>query len=206
MTVAELSLSAPSRRLVRPAKADVLRYFESREAVLLELLELLATQVADWVAELERQAVPTGGGSRERGDRLADLPASSMARRPVLCDLLGSQAAVLEHNVSAEVAIRHKQTAGKSLGNLVALAGRYLPELGDDGAATLVETTLLMDVAARPCSRPPQAVLAAYASDPALAAMRIDFTGTVRRTAEVTASCLLARKETPKATTTATTT
>lgn len=196
MTVAELSLTALSRRVCL-AKANVLRYFESREAVLLELLE---TQVTDWVAELEREAVPTGGGSGERGDRLAELLASSMARRPVLCDLLSSQASVLEHNISAEVAIRHKQAARKSLGNLVALAGRYLPELGDDGAAALMETTLLMAMAAWPCSRPPQAVLAAYASDPALAMMRIDFADAVRRTAQVTASGLLARKEAPKAT------
>ncbi|MEU9348418.1 TetR/AcrR family transcriptional regulator [Streptomyces sp. NPDC048278] len=198
MTVAELSLSALSRRVCL-AKANVLRYFESREAVLLELLE---TQVADWVAELERETVPTGGGSRGRGERLADLLAVSMARRPVLCDLFSSQAAVLEHNISAETATRHKHAARKSLGNLTALAARYLPELGDDGASALVETTLLTAMAAWPCSRPPQAVLAAYASDPALAAMRIGFTDTLRRTAEVTASGLLARQENPKATVT----
>ncbi len=196
MTVSELSLSALSRRVCL-AKANVLRYFESREAVLLELLD---TQVSDWLAELEREAVPAGT-TEERGDRLAALLAASMARRPVLCDLLSSQAAVLEHNISTEVAARHKHTARESLERLVALAARYLPELGDEGAATLVETTLLMAVAAWPCSRPPQAVLAAYASDPALAALRIDFTDVVRRTVEVTSSGLLARRETLHATT-----
>ncbi|MFF7214755.1 TetR/AcrR family transcriptional regulator [Streptomyces sp. NPDC008238] len=196
MTVAELTLSALSRRVCL-AKANVLRYFESREAVLLELLE---TQVTDWIAELEREAVPTGGSVEERGDRLAELLAVSMARRPVLCDLLSSQASVLEHNISAEVAIKHKHTARESLGSLVALAARHLPELSDDGAAALVETTLLMAVAAWPCSRPPQALLTAYASDPAPAAMHIDFTDAVRRTAEVTASGVLARRRTPDGT------
>ncbi|MEU1621064.1 TetR/AcrR family transcriptional regulator [Streptomyces sp. NPDC005722] len=196
MTVAELTLSALSRRVCL-AKANVLRYFESREAVLLELLE---TQVADWIAELEREAVPTGGSVEERGARLAELLAVSMARRPVLCDLLSSQASVLEHNISAEVAIKHKRAARESLESLVALAARHLPELGDDGAAALVETTLLMAVAAWPCSRPPQALLTAYASEPALAAMRIDFTDAVRRTAEVTASGLLARRRIPDGT------
>jgi hypothetical protein len=44
-------------------------------------------------------------------------------------------------------------------------------------------------------AQPTEAMLAAYASDPALAAMRVNFTDVVRRTAEVTASGLLARQE-----------
>ncbi|MEU9343542.1 hypothetical protein AB0D74_20280, partial [Streptomyces sp. NPDC048278] len=52
------------------------------------------------------------------------------------------------------------------------------------------------------CRCAPQAVLAAHASDPALAAMRIGFTDALRRTAQVTASGLLARQENPKATVT----
>ncbi|MFG2951906.1 TetR/AcrR family transcriptional regulator [Streptomyces adustus] len=191
MPVAELTLNALSRRVCL-AKANVLRYFESREAVLLELLE---AEVADWIAELERETDTVEGTAEERGDRLAALLADSMARRPVLCDLLSSQATVLEHNISTEVAIRHKHTARKSLQNLVALTARHLPELGDEDAAALVESTLLTAIAAWPCSRPPQPLLAAYASDPALAAMRINFTDAVRRTTEVTASGLLARRQ-----------
>ncbi|MFF1595716.1 hypothetical protein ACFVY0_48130 [Streptomyces sp. NPDC058286] len=61
-------------------------------------------------------------------------------------------------------------------------------------AASLTETTLLMAMTAWPCSRPSPAMLAAYASDPALAAMRMDFTDVVRRTTAVAASGLLARQ------------
>ncbi|MFH8801038.1 hypothetical protein ACH4F6_15795 [Streptomyces sp. NPDC017936] len=51
-----------------------------------------------------------------------------------------------------------------------------------------------MAMTAWQCSRPAEAMLAVYASDPALAAMRLDFTDLVRRTTAVTASGLPARR------------
>ncbi|WP_196777740.1 TetR/AcrR family transcriptional regulator [Lentzea aerocolonigenes] len=185
MPVAQLSLSALSRRVCL-AKANVLRYFDSREAVLLELLE---AEMADWIAELERAETPSSG------DLLAELLASTLTRRPVLCDLASAQAAVLEHNISAETATRHKYAAKQSLEDLVAIVARHVPELGDDDAITFVQTVMLTAIAAWPCSRPPEAILSAFAADPELAALRIDFTDTVRRTAEVTVSGLLARRK-----------
>ncbi|MCT7351113.1 TetR family transcriptional regulator [Streptomyces sp. 15-116A] len=193
MPVAKLSLNELSRR-VGLAKANVLRYFDSREAILLDLLD---TEIEDWIAELARLHPADESTARERGDRLADILAGSMASRPVLCDLLAAQGAVLEHNISAETAVQHKHAARASLHNLTALVQRHVPELGTDGAAALVETVLLMAMTAWQCSRPSDAMLAAYASDPALAAMRMDFSALVRRTAAVTASGLLARQDTP---------
>ncbi|WLQ67945.1 TetR family transcriptional regulator [Streptomyces sp. NBC_01201] len=190
MPVAKLSLNELSRR-VGLAKANVLRYFESREAVLLDLLD---TEVQDWITELQQLPTAGDGTARERGDQLADILATSMARRPVLCDLLGAQGAVLERNISTEVGIRHKHAARQSLRTLVEFVLRHLPELGNDGAAALVESTLLMSMSAWQCSRPSTAMLAVYASDPELAAMRIDFTELVRRTTAVTAAGLLARR------------
>ncbi|MGW3984153.1 TetR family transcriptional regulator [Streptomyces mirabilis] len=190
MPVARLSLNELSRR-VGLAKANVLRYFESREAVLLDLLD---AEITDWIAELEQVPRPGQGTPRERGDHLADLLATSMARRPVLCDLLSAQGAVLEQNISADAGIRHKRRAQQSLHALVGLARRHLPELTSDDAASLTETTLLMAMTAWQCSRPSPEMLAAYASDPELAAMRLDFTDLVRRTTAVTASGLLARQ------------
>lgn len=190
MPVARLSLNELSRR-VGLAKANVLRYFESREAILLELLD---TEVQGWIAELEHAHPCAEAATRERGDRLADVVATSMARRPVLCDLLSAQGAVLEHNISTEVGIRHKHAARQSLQTLVQLALRHLPELGTEGAAALMEATLLMAMTAWQCTHPSEEMLAAYASDPELAAMRLDFTDLVRRTTAVTASGLLARQ------------
>ncbi|MEU1201519.1 TetR family transcriptional regulator [Streptomyces sp. NPDC005813] len=189
MPVSRLSLNELSRR-VGLAKANVLRYFESREAVLLDLLD---AEVADWTAELERASLPDQGNALQRGDRLADLLATSMAQRPVLCDLFSAQGSVLEQNISTEVGIRHKRAARQSMQALTGLALRQLPELGTAGAASLIETTLLTAMAAWQCSRPSEAMLAVYASDPELAAMRVDFTDVVRRSAAVAAYGLLAR-------------
>jgi len=50
MPVAEVTLNELSRR-VGLAKSNVLRYFESREAVLLELLD---SAWQDWLAQLDR--------------------------------------------------------------------------------------------------------------------------------------------------------
>ncbi|MET9226765.1 TetR/AcrR family transcriptional regulator [Lentzea sp. NPDC003310] len=188
--VADLTLTALSRRVCL-AKANVLRYFESREAVLLALLE---AEVADWIAELESTPVSGSGSARERGDLLADVLATSLTRRPVLCDLISAQATVLERNISAETALQHKRAVHGYLQGLVRLTARHLPELGDEDAATLMRTVMLTAVAAWPGSRPPQAVLDAYAADPALAVMCLDFTDVVRRATEVTASGLLARR------------
>ena len=64
MPVATLSLNELSRR-AGLAKSNVLRYFESREAILLELLD---SEAAAWVSDLEAMPYDATGefGSREK--------------------------------------------------------------------------------------------------------------------------------------------
>ena len=110
MPVAEVTLNELSRR-VGLAKSNVLRYFESREAVLLELLD---SAWQEWLAALETDlggAIDATAAPAGRGDQLAAALASSLAARPVLCDLLSAQAAVLERNVSTQVAAAYKRAA-----------------------------------------------------------------------------------------------
>lgn len=191
MPVAKLSLNELSRR-VGLAKSNVLRYFESREAVLLELLDV---ELHEWLGHLDRTLGPAEGTPRERGDRLAAVLAGSVAERPVLCDLTSAHAGVLEHNVSAEVAVRHKLATGRALEQEARLILRCLPELGPHDAAQLAATATLITAAAWPYSQPSEAMLAAYAADPAVAAMRTDFTTLLSQTLAVTISGLLARRE-----------
>src|SRR5712691_6205475 len=69
MPVAQVSLNELSRR-AGLAKSNVLRYFESREAVLLELLD---SAWQDWLAQLEqdlRGAVDAGAPPAGRGGQL----------------------------------------------------------------------------------------------------------------------------------------
>src|SRR5271167_4754163 len=92
MPVAEVTLNELSRR-AGLAKSNVLRYFESREAVLLELLD---SAWQDWLAGLDKDlavAVDAAASLRERTDQMAAATAASLAARPMLCDLISAQAA-----------------------------------------------------------------------------------------------------------------
>lgn len=190
MPVAEMSLNELSRR-VGLAKSNVLRYFESREAILLELLDV---ELREWIGELRSRVTDRAGDSRRRGDRLAHVIATTMAERPVMCDLISAQAAVLERNISAEVALRHKRATAESAHAIVKVVTDVLPELGDDEAYQVVVVTLLMASAAWPHSQPSEALQAAYSADPDIAATHMTFTGIVTSTLEVQISGLLGRR------------
>ncbi|MDH6212748.1 AcrR family transcriptional regulator [Streptomyces pseudovenezuelae] len=176
MPVAEVSLNELSRR-VGLAKSNVLRYFESREAILLELLD---RAVKEWLDELPGHldtAVRPDASARERGDQLAAVVAGSLAKRAVLCDLLSAQAGVLEHNVSVAVAARYKRATLDNITATSELVRRHLPEVGDE-AFLLCGGIFVLVGAMWPYSRPSSSMLAAFEADPALAVLRLDFPAT----------------------------
>ena len=192
MPVAEVTLNELSRR-AGLAKSNVLRYFESREAVLLELLD---SAWQDWLAQLDAEladAVVAGDPVPSRADRLAAAVADSLAARPMLCDLISAQAAVLERNVSPQVAAQYKRASIAGISALGALLLRSVPELGEPDAFRLAGAAVMTTAALWPHTQPSAAMLAAYAADPALAAMRLDFTATLREVLEVLTAGLLAR-------------
>jgi AcrR family transcriptional regulator len=175
MPVSEVSLNELSRR-VGLAKSNVLRYFESREAILLELLDRATKR---WLGELSKQLaaeIDPCGTARERGDQLAAALARSVTPQRVLCDLLSAQAGVLEHNVSAAVVARYKRAMSDNHAALTELARRHLPELGGDGAWRVCAMALLIIGALWSHTQHSASVLAAYEADPSLAALRLDFT------------------------------
>ena len=141
----------------------------------------------------ELAAIAPGAAPTARGDRLAAAIAASIAARPVLCDLISAQAAVLEHNVSPQVAAQYKRASIASITTLGELARRCVPELGEYDAARFAAGVFMVAGALWPHSQPSAAMLAAYEADPALAAMRPDFAATVREVLEVLISGLLAR-------------
>ena len=193
MPVSEVTLNELSRR-AGLAKSNVLRYFESREAVLLELLD---SAWQDWLAQLGKElatAIDAGAPVAARSDQLAGAAAASLAAWPMLCDLLSAQAAVLERNVSPQVAAQYKRASIAGMSTLGALLLRSVPELGEPDAFRLAGAAVMTTAALWPHTQPSAAMLAAYAADPALAAMRLDFTDTLREVLEVLTAGLLARK------------
>jgi len=208
MPVAEVTLNELSRRSGL-AKSNVLRYFESREAVLLELLDA-AWQ--DWLTELDQDLAASGvlpptdapdtgmpdTGAPDAADQVALVVAASLAARPMLCDLISAQAAVLERNVSPQVAAQYKRASLTGVAALGGLILRCVPELGEHDAFQLAGTALMMTSALWPHTQPSAAMLAAYAAEPDLAAMRLDFTATLGEALQVMLAGLLARSARPK--------
>jgi AcrR family transcriptional regulator len=192
MPVAEVTLNELSRR-ASLAKSNVLRYFESREAVLFELLD---SAWQGWLVELDRElagAVDPAAALTVRADQLAGAVASSLASQPMLCDLISAQAAVLEHNVSPDVAARYKRASVTAIAALGTLMLGCVPELGEADAFRLAGAAVMMTAALWPHTQPSAAMLAAYEADPALAALRLDFTSTVGEVVQVMTAGLLAR-------------
>ncbi|MEU6527648.1 TetR/AcrR family transcriptional regulator [Streptomyces sp. NPDC046928] len=178
MPVAELSLNELSRR-VGLAKSNVLRYFESREAVLLELLDDF---LGRWIAELEgelAEGIDAHAGAEVRAAQLAEILSRSLADRTVLCDLFGAQGGVLERNVSVEVVKRHKRASLARLEAATGLLCRHVPELGE-GAQLFCLMGLAAAGALSSYVPPPPSVLAAYAEEPALGVLHIELREALR--------------------------
>jgi AcrR family transcriptional regulator len=192
MPVAYITLNGLSRRACM-AKSNVLRYFESREAV---LLELCADALAEWVAQLDlllaRDVDPSAAVSA-RADQLADAIAQSLAERPVLCDLMSAQASVLEHNISTDTVLQYKRTTLASIDRLTALVTQHVPELDDEHAAKFTTMAALMATAVWSHSHSAPAVVAAYEADACLQGHRLEFATTLRDSLEVILAGLLSR-------------
>jgi AcrR family transcriptional regulator len=178
MPVAEVSLNELSRR-VGLAKSNVLRYFESREAVLLELLDVF---LGDWLAELTDDlpaGIDAGAAPEARAAQLAEILSRSLAERKVLCDLFGAQGGVLEHNVSVEVVKRHKRASLARLATMTDLLRRHLPELGDDTQLFCL-MALVSAGALSAYVPPPPSLVAAYAEEPSLGVLHLDLRDALR--------------------------
>ena len=99
----KITLSAIARE-AGISKANVYRYFESKEEI---FLHLSLEDNAAWVADLEIQLadVATCGDLEE----VAGVLARSLSARPRLAALAAVTSSILEHNVSEQVVLAYKQ-------------------------------------------------------------------------------------------------
>ena len=172
MPVAALTLSELSRR-VGLAKSNVLRYFESREEVLLEVLMRSATAC---IVELDEAWAAKGLGDTplpERIEAFAAVYARVAAAHPDLLDLVSAQASVLERNVSTDAIVRFKRAALAGLDVLGGVIARAIPELGDHAPAA---GSLMLTLSGAVYAQSEQSRLceSAYLVDPALAVFRVE--------------------------------
>lgn len=169
----ELTLNELSRQ-VGLAKSNVVRYFETREAILLAVLEEELHLWADDVAD--------GLAPGATGAQVAALLAETMTARPVMCDLMSIHSAVLERNVSTAVALAHKRGIVVPVWKIAQAVMESLPAITEAVAVKLVTVAFLNAGALWPNSRPNAALREAYASDPLIATFRPDFEVELRAT------------------------
>ena len=176
MAVADITLNELSRR-VGLAKSNVLRYFPSREAILLQLLD---RETCAWLDDVESATGP-----------LPDSIAAAAARRRVFCDLTANAAGVLERNVSGEVAADYKRASLASSDRLARLAG--FDGLASTGGMIFVGAVMLAIGGIWSSSQPTDGMREAYAAHPEFRPFRVDFEVGVRELVATTLAGLEAR-------------
>ncbi|WP_432948662.1 TetR/AcrR family transcriptional regulator [Kribbella sp. CA-253562] len=181
MPLTEITLNGLGRR-VGLAASNVLRYFESREAVLLELVH---AETARWLDELDPLLpAPRGRTSTERHvATAADAWARSLAAHPLFCELLSAQAVVLERKISAETALAFKRDSMTNLERLTGILTRAVPALAAKDelvVARLASRATLLTGALWAQTRATDSLLAGVETPPELQALQEPFTDAVR--------------------------
>ncbi|MFF4836671.1 TetR/AcrR family transcriptional regulator [Streptomyces sp. NPDC001315] len=169
MPLSEISLRELSRR-VGLSKTNVVRYFETREAVYFELLN---QSLAQWIEELPAE-LPPSDADATTAEAVTDALSRSLARRVLLCELLSSLGSELERNISTESARTFKLAHGRLLGALADLLLQYIPALTPTAARQLVSLTVVYTAGLWPFACPSPAVAEAQ-QDPELADTKVDF-------------------------------
>jgi AcrR family transcriptional regulator len=160
-------------------KSALLRYFETREQI---FLELTAEAWRDWAHDLHARldsAAPDSAGL------VADVFARSFSDRPLLCDLIAHTPLNLERNVSPEAVRGYKRTSLGAVNEAAALVHRVRPELTLAESTEFVATLASLAGSLWQIANPVPALADLYASDPALAQACVDLTPRLRRVAEV---------------------
>lgn len=186
MPVRDISLRELSRR-VGLSKTNVVRYFETREAVFFELLNRTFDQ---WLEELPGDLAAAAPTALASPGAVADALARSLARRPLLCDLFSSLGTELERNISSEAARVFKLDNSDLQGRLADLLCQYVTALTQPAARELVGLSIVVTAGLWPFANPSPQVVEAL-EDPRLAHTRVDFAERLSRALRITITGLL---------------
>jgi AcrR family transcriptional regulator len=177
-------------------KSALLRYFETREQI---FLELTAASWRDWAqalhADLDGAAAGSaaaaagsaaaGSAAAGSAELVADVVARSFADRPLLCDLIPHTALNLERNVSPAAVRRYKLTSLGAVGDAAGLVHRVLPELTEGECREFISAMASLAGALWQIANPPEVLAELYATDPDLGHACVDLLPRLRRTAAV---------------------
>jgi AcrR family transcriptional regulator len=163
-------------------KSALLRYFETREQI---FLELTAREWPSWVRALHDGLDGAAPGSAGAADLVAGVVARSFADRPLFCDLLAHTPLNLERNVSPEAVRGYKMISLAAVGEAADVVHRVLPDLTEQECREFISAVASLAGNLWQIANPVPALAALFASDPALAHACVDLVPRLRRTAEI---------------------
>ncbi|MBX2798312.1 MAG: TetR/AcrR family transcriptional regulator [Myxococcales bacterium] len=154
------------------SKANLYRYFESRDVV---LLELLLRETTSWASHIEQAlAIP----APDDVQAVARTIRVSLVERPRMCALSAVARPVLERQLTPAAIVDFKRRVVHGMGRAVAAVALAMPSLTSDQAFRFVRYTNLvlgqLWVAAHPAK-----ALAEALSQPEFADRRMDFGATL---------------------------
>jgi AcrR family transcriptional regulator len=168
-------------------KSALLRYFETREQI---FLELTGRAWREWAAAV--RAGLAGIASVNAAPAVAAVLAREFAVRPLLCDLIPHTALNLERHASIEAVRAYKLTSLGAVEDAAFALEGPLPDLGAEDRRQLVSTLALLAGAMYQIATPPPPLAELYATDPKLGHALLDLEPRLTRVAQVTIAGLQA--------------
>jgi AcrR family transcriptional regulator len=160
-------------------KSALLRYFQTREEI---FLELTARAWREWAQHTSEDLAGVAPGD---ADATAAVLAAGFAARPLLCDLIPHTALNLERHASLQAVRAYKHT---SLGAVEAVAtalGAPLADLSANERRELVTAVALLAGAMYQIATPPPALAQLYEAEPRLGHALLDLPGRLTRATRV---------------------
>jgi AcrR family transcriptional regulator len=186
MPVSDISLRELARR-VGLSKTNVVRYFETREAVFFALLN---QAIDEWLDDLPAELPQRSAIGPPSPGAVVDALARSVANRPLICELWSSLGTELERNISADAVRTFKLTHTDLQVRLAGLLRQHIPALTVPASRELVSQSILLIAGLWPFANPSPAVAEAI-QDPLLAHSRVDFPDRLSRALLITVTGLL---------------
>jgi AcrR family transcriptional regulator len=177
--VREVTLSEIARA-VGIHKSALLRYFETREQI---FLELTGREWREW-----REATTTALAEVAPGDAdaVAAALAASFVERPLLCDLIPHTALNLERHASVEAVHAYKLTSLGAVDAVAAALAGPLPDLDDEARREVVSYVALLAGSMYQIATPPKPLADLYKREPKLGHSLLDLDARLTRATRVT--------------------
>jgi AcrR family transcriptional regulator len=155
-------------------KSNVLRYFETREDI---YLQLTAAGYRSWADRAAARLDAAGVvGPAEVGTVLAE----ELAADPLFCDLVSEGATALEHNVSPDAVRAFKRTLFRALDDLAGVLAARCTELSTEQAGEVLTATVVLTAGLWPWCNPPPVLEELYRTDPDVVRTRMEFVPRLR--------------------------